>query len=183
MITLKTINISDLPSLPLSRNAELPAVPAVYLAIDEGVVLYVGESSKLSQRWRCHEMRLHIPNWERCQIAWLEVPERRERLRIEAWLKKKYRPQLNGMEYAPPKPIDVSTLAGRDIFTPPEVAALVGDISGARVLQIAHKDLTEGTDYRMIGRVMIITNSGVQKIRGRNKKPGPKSKRNWSTAP
>lgn len=64
-------------------------------------------------------------------------------------------------------------------YTTAEAAELVGDISADRVRQIVkaqidQKTFVKNVDYKMFGRTIVLTEQGVEKVKNRDKKPGPK---------
>lgn len=76
------------PELPW-RN--LPSRPGVYVLIDAGRVLYVGESKNLATRMAGHEKRAHIQ-----RIGMLRVVLCSNHKEVERWLIKQTAPTLNG---------------------------------------------------------------------------------------
>ncbi len=62
-------------------------------------------------------------------------------------------------------------------YTTVQVAKIVGDISADAIRKFANKNLIEGVDFQRFGRTIVINESGLDKIKNRNTKPGPQSNR------
>ena len=71
MINPETLDLTTLPSLPLSDRKLLPVVSCIYFAMSNGIVQYIGRSKNLQQRWMTHH---HIEDLGTdSHIAWLEI--------------------------------------------------------------------------------------------------------------
>jgi hypothetical protein len=96
MINPSSLDLTTLPSLCLSRRAELPETPAIYFAIDSlGVVQYIGQSTNLRNRWLNHHCQGYVANGGR--ITYLEVSEVTLLSGIEKALIQWFQPPLNRM--------------------------------------------------------------------------------------
>jgi len=58
MITPESIDITKLSSLSLADKRYLPTFAACYLVVEEGRVIYVGQSGNLRSRWRNYHPKL-----------------------------------------------------------------------------------------------------------------------------
>lgn len=95
MISPHTINISDLPSLPLEQKKSLPKYGGIYFVINsDDEILYIGRSSNLRSRWQNHH-RHHQFEKNTSRIAWLEVSDTSLLADIESALISWFHPQLN----------------------------------------------------------------------------------------
>ncbi len=59
-------------------------------------------------------------------------------------------------------------------YTTTQAAEAIGNITADSIRKFAKKQLVLGADYKVFGRTIVITESGLEKIRNRNTKPGPK---------
>lgn len=98
MIDPKSINLSSLPSLPLSQHSKLPAVPGIYFAVDSfDVIQYIGRSVNLKQRWLAHHRKKQLEQMGSVQLIWLEVGEPSLLPEIEDALIAWFNPPLNSV--------------------------------------------------------------------------------------
>lgn len=77
-------------------NTPFPATGGVYLILKQNIVLYVGQTGDLSERFDSHHKE---PCWRRNQadrMAVLFVTGENDRLRIETDLIRSYHPVCNG---------------------------------------------------------------------------------------
>jgi excinuclease UvrABC nuclease subunit len=94
MINPETLDLSTLPSLPLSDRKQLPTVSCIYFAMSNGVVQYIGKSTNLKDRWRRHQRTQEL-SIDSC-IAWIEVSNPELLTEIEKALISWFNPPLNG---------------------------------------------------------------------------------------
>lgn len=103
MITPESIDFSVLPSLCLTRRAELPEAPAIYFAIDSlDQIQYIGRSRNLKQRWASHHRQFELQAIGGIRIAWLQCDDvsllgEIEASGIEKALIRWFEPPLNRM--------------------------------------------------------------------------------------
>lgn len=93
-----SIDVYSLPYCLLSKRQTLPAVPAVYFAIDpQNTVLYVGKADNLNNRWRNHDKGIDLAFIGEIKIHYLEVDEllTPSLCEIEKILIKKLKPSMN----------------------------------------------------------------------------------------
>jgi len=91
------VNPLDLPSLPLELRRQLPDCVSIYFVIDkDDVILYVGQSISLAQRWMAHHCTKQLQGIENVRIAWLEVSEKALLDDIEQACIDYFGPSLNG---------------------------------------------------------------------------------------
>jgi hypothetical protein len=85
-----------LPSLPLCGKAALPSCPAIYFLLDGGMVLYVGRSVNLGERWASHH-RFDQARREAkdSRISWLEVGNPSLLYELESALISRFKPEWN----------------------------------------------------------------------------------------
>lgn len=93
MINLETLDLSSLPSLPLSDRKQLPAIPCIYFAMSSGTVQYIGMSKNLQQRWSNHHQLCKLS--ESTNIVWLEISNPSLLPEIENALIQWFKPPLN----------------------------------------------------------------------------------------
>ena len=93
MIDPKLLDLSALPSLPLSDRKQFPAIPCIYFAMSSGRVQYVGRSENLKARWYGHHKLKELS--KDSNIAWLEVSNYELLPAIEAALIQWFEPPLN----------------------------------------------------------------------------------------
>ncbi len=78
-----------------SRNS-LPAIAGVYCVLTpEDVMLYIGQSTNICQRWRGHHLRQQLRAGKSLRIAWRETFSEAGRLKMEALLIRQHQPRLN----------------------------------------------------------------------------------------
>ena len=96
MFEPETVNLSELPSFPLSWKKALPKTPGIYFAIDAGeVVQYIGRSIDINSRWVQHHRFEELTQIEGIRLAWLEVDELQLLPHIEKALIQYFKPKLN----------------------------------------------------------------------------------------
>lgn len=98
MMNPKTLNLSELPWLPLEEKSAFPTQPAIYFCIDSNdVVQYIGRATNLNQRWGNHHRYNQLTDIGDIKIAWLETSE--DYLsEVEANLINYFNPALNNSE-------------------------------------------------------------------------------------
>lgn len=97
MDNTEVINPFSLPHLPLTDLKQLPARPAVYFALKDEQVLYIGQSVNLQQRWTTHHRWQQLVKTEGdIRIAWLECSDISLLTEIERALIEHFIPPLNG---------------------------------------------------------------------------------------
>ena len=98
----ESIQIESLPSVAYTERARLPATSAVYFALRESVIIYIGESSNLRRRWKSHDTVLGRTNPKDLAIAWCEMADSQGlRRRVESSLIKRFRPTLQRSALSP----------------------------------------------------------------------------------
>lgn len=96
VITPESLDIASLPSLPLSDRRRLPDVSAVYLVLEEEIVIYVGQSRSLLNRWLSHDkLKKFKSRVTPLRVAWLECSEITLLHEIETALIAWFEPELN----------------------------------------------------------------------------------------
>ena len=99
MINPGTINIFELPSLPLGQRSLLPATPSIYFALDSlGNIQYIGRSTNLQNRWVNHHRCGQLNAIGGITIAWLTLDSPELLVDIETALIKWFNPPLNRSE-------------------------------------------------------------------------------------
>lgn len=94
-INPKTLDLLALPSVPLADRKKLPPIPAVYFAIADDEVQYIGCSVNIRQRWVNHHRAKHLK--ENTIIAYLENINPSLLLSTEKALIEWFNPRLNGV--------------------------------------------------------------------------------------
>jgi GIY-YIG catalytic domain len=89
------INLSNLPSLPLNKKRELPALEAIYFCVIGQEILYIGQSKNVNQRWRNHHRYCELVTREDVEIYWFECIGIKQRLMAEQSLIRHYKPAFN----------------------------------------------------------------------------------------
>ena len=98
MINPTTIDLSALPSVPLSERSQLPFVSCVYFAIDsQNKVQYIGATINLNQRWVQHHRSSQLFKMESVRVSYLPV-DTGSLLEVEKALIQWFKPSLNGSE-------------------------------------------------------------------------------------
>ncbi|MDJ0634921.1 MAG: GIY-YIG nuclease family protein [Xenococcaceae cyanobacterium MO_188.B29] len=76
MFEPETVDLSELPSFPLSWKKALPKTSGIYFAIDsEDVIHYIGMSKNINNRWISHHRYEQLLEMEDIKLAWLEVSD------------------------------------------------------------------------------------------------------------
>ena len=93
------IDITQLPWVSLENHSQLPAISAVYLAIDgNDIVQYIGRSVNLRKRWTDHYIRADLSGCDSVRIVYVEAePELLDDL--EAALIGYFEPILNASNF------------------------------------------------------------------------------------
>ena len=106
MSQFTSINLSNLPRVDFAQLDRLPAVSAIYFALDaKARVLYFGQSANLAKRWKKHH-RLHqlteINRDNSVSNAWL-VWTFKYLTTAEKYFITRYQPLLNNTKVTIPK--------------------------------------------------------------------------------
>lgn len=102
MLTPESLNLSALPSVPLSNRKQLPSILGIYFAIDSlGVVQYIGQSINIRNRWLNHHRQSELNVVGNVSIAYLEVSEPSLLSEIEWALIEYFNPPLNRLKRQP----------------------------------------------------------------------------------
>ena len=97
MINPKTINLNQLPSIPLEARKKLPEISGIYFAIDsQGFIQYIGRSVNIQRRWLNHHRQPNLEQQQGIKIAWLEISDHSLLPEIEKALIEYFKPPLNG---------------------------------------------------------------------------------------
>ncbi|BAZ19085.1 XRE family transcriptional regulator (plasmid) [Calothrix sp. NIES-4071] len=90
------INISNLPTIPISERHNLPDCPAIYFVMQGDTILYIGQTRNLRKRWLAHQIWQHLYGISgEFLIAWLECGDNKLLSGIEKALILHFKPQLN----------------------------------------------------------------------------------------
>jgi predicted GIY-YIG superfamily endonuclease len=101
VINLKSLNISDLPWLPLEEKSAFPNQPAIYFCIDNNDgVQYIGRSVNLKQRWSQHHRYERLKRTGSIKIAYLIVHDVNCLIELEKEAIKIFNPILNNTKEA-----------------------------------------------------------------------------------
>ncbi len=92
-MNLTEINPLTLPSLHLSERRSLPRCKAIYFVIDGDIVLYIGQTVNLAQRWANHHRLNQFKS--NPHIAWLKCDDESLLLESEKALINYFSPPLN----------------------------------------------------------------------------------------
>jgi len=88
--------VSELPKLSVANRHQLPNCIAVYFVLSpEGNVLYVGQTTSLSYRWRYRQHHVITKVSDSDQIAWMEVEADSAKAKESEFIRM-FRPPLNG---------------------------------------------------------------------------------------
>lgn len=90
-----SLDVSILPKVRYMHREQLPETGAVYFAARHGVILYIGQSANLRQRWARHGFNLRYST-HHIVIFYLEESDRSSRERLESLLIVIHQPRLNG---------------------------------------------------------------------------------------
>ena len=93
MINPQSLDLSTLPTMPLSDRKQFPSVSCVYFAMSSDTVQYIGRSVNLNQRWLGHHQAKKIG--QDANIAWLEISDSALLPEIESALIQWFKPPLN----------------------------------------------------------------------------------------
>ncbi len=115
---MTSIDISQLPSLPLSEGDNLPSCTAIYfVSLDSGELLYVGKAVNLYTRWRSHHRCKQLESLQNVYISWIEVESSVNLDDLEANFIASFQPRLNGTviptEPKPAKQCEYEYITGR----------------------------------------------------------------------
>lgn len=92
---LESIQPLELPSLPLSWRKGFPSCSAIYFAILDKEILYIGRTVNLVRRWVSHHREAELEIKGEVRIAWIEVSDPLLLPPIEDALIKYFKPLLN----------------------------------------------------------------------------------------
>lgn len=101
---MDSINLLELPSLPLSELNALPKkVPAIYFVISStNEVLYIGRAFDLNQRWsnKRHQHQKALEQLDGVRVSWLQVDDRNLLPELEYEFIERFTPLLNSVNNA-----------------------------------------------------------------------------------
>jgi hypothetical protein len=95
MINPEALDLSALPSLPLSDRKRLPTTPCIYFAMSNGTVQYIGRAVNPRSRWSAEYHHHYKDLQPDSLIAWLEVSSSDLLPEIEKALIAWFKPPLN----------------------------------------------------------------------------------------
>lgn len=97
-ISIEQIDPFSLPSVELGQRDQLPQVSAVYFAILDTEILYIGKSVNLYQRWQGHHRINQLKSLGNVIIAWVPFInlEGQDLRKFEEECIVHFRPLLNG---------------------------------------------------------------------------------------
>ncbi len=114
-------------------RSSLPAIAGVYCVLTgEDVLLYIGQSTNICQRWRGHHLRQQLRAGKSLRIAWRETFSEAGRLKMEALLVRQYQPRLN-VNLLPRREAAPSVVSNMKLLSTNEAAERLG-VSARRVL-------------------------------------------------
>lgn len=87
--------VESLPSLPLGWRKAFPACPAIYFAILDDKILYIGRTKCLAKRWIGHHREAELQKMGEVRIAWVQVSDVRLLPAIEKAFIRFFKPTLN----------------------------------------------------------------------------------------
>lgn len=70
------LKIGGLQSVSVEKRADLPHLSALYFAVSESGVCYVGATLELDRRWNHHPQLTRLRQEQHGLIAWLPLPSR-----------------------------------------------------------------------------------------------------------
>lgn len=149
------MNIADidpfrLPSVLLQNRAYLPNAGGVYFVLENKLILYIGQTGNLQNRWKSHHRFPQLNGKKEVLISWIQC-EQPERLRLEQDLIKLYSPLLNRQKILQPEDPDRVTITLPRFMA--ETIQLISEQQGGRPLeQIAMMCLELGM-YEYIEKV------------------------------
>lgn len=91
----ESINPLFLPSLPMGWRKAFPACPAIYFAILNDKILYIGRTNCLAKRWIDHHREAELQKMGDVKIAWVQVSDVRLLPAIEKAFIHFFKPTLN----------------------------------------------------------------------------------------
>lgn len=91
-----TVDVLSLPFLLVEERSALPDTAAIYFVLAGDVVLYVGQSVSLRQRWLAHHRLAQLNERGGCRIAWMHVDDARLLDELERACIEHFGPALNG---------------------------------------------------------------------------------------
>ena len=95
MLDIPTLDLSALPSLPLSDYRSLPPLSAIYVCFHEdGSILYIGSSWHIRRRWCNHHLHRRLRTYVGVRIGWF-VCDIASLDELELALISQYLPPLN----------------------------------------------------------------------------------------
>lgn len=101
-INPQTIDLMNLPSVPLEMKFQLPQTAGIYFAIDSSnKVQYIGKAKNLRKRWTNHNKFWEIKILNGVRLAWLEISEESQLSLSEKELIKYFNPPLNRIKIDP----------------------------------------------------------------------------------
>lgn len=97
MIDPNSIDLANLPTLPLEYKSLLPEVSCIYFAIDSlGTIQYIGQTTNLQQRWISHHRYHDVNACSGVRISYLYIDAPELLPEIESALIDWFKPVLNG---------------------------------------------------------------------------------------
>lgn len=145
----EVIDLSTLPTLPLSDRRKLPNCSAVYFVTDANCnVLYIGSCKSLVLRWLQHDKYERIITYPAPHITWLETPEE-DLLEVEGYFVRAFAPPLNSLVPKPRNIVKVREVGGCLMFTIPQTIARTLALSAGDEVWIDLVDTEDGQVIRV----------------------------------
>ncbi|MHC5930829.1 GIY-YIG nuclease family protein [Nostoc sp.] len=97
MLNPTSIDLTSLPSVPLSKYSQLPEISGIYFAIDSlNTVQYIGRAKNILSRWRGHHRKRELQKLDGVRISYLAISDTSLLNEVESALIEYFNPCLNG---------------------------------------------------------------------------------------
>jgi len=98
---LPSLNLLDLPHVPIADYLHLPRISAVYFALAAPKICYVGTAQDIAQRWRHHHQLARLQAEPNGRIAWVVLSDKTLCRALEKEAIRYFKPLWNntGAEY------------------------------------------------------------------------------------
>lgn len=97
--TALALRPKQLPIVEYARRKELPEAAAIYMAIEKGLVVYVGQTVNLRRRWIYHQLNYHPCTIQAVKIAYLCETDKFNRELLESLLIDQSLEELTGDDH------------------------------------------------------------------------------------
>jgi hypothetical protein len=169
-VNIEQIDPFLLSSVALGQRDFLPVINAIYFAIKDTEILYIGKASNLYQRWQRHHRINQLQSFDNVIIAWLPIVDLGDIDKLEEACIKRFNPLLNSVVI--PKELTLgdkrkptSIRLSEDAMQLRKLLAQHLGVSESAVIELAIRELAERKGIQMSNPLCRVLLEGETKPR------------------